>query len=238
MDLDAAAEYQDLETADAGYHSVSALAVVALVIGLLSPLAFTHPLLWTLPIVGIALAGAAIVRIDRSEGLLIGRKAAIIGLAVSLFCGLGAVTQATTRRLWLASRAEQLTERFLELLREGKTYEAHQLFARPQFRLPPGSDYEALYEDDPALMEDYASFLKREVIADLVALGDNAELEHLRTRLTHTGADGDYQMVYYRLSGPTKAGPIDKEIRLVIERVQDDQTGERWRVIADEVVVE
>jgi hypothetical protein len=238
MDLDAPAEYQDLETADAGYHSVSALAVVALVIGLLSPLAFTHPLLWSLPIIGIALAWAAIVRIDRSEGLLIGRKAAIIGLAISLFCGLGAVTQSTTRRLWLASRAERLTERFLELLREGKTYEAHQLFARPQFRFPPGSDYESLYADDPTIMEDYQEFLKREVIANLVELGDRAELEHQRTRLTHTGSDGDYQMVYYHLSGQTAAGPIDKDIRFVVERLQDEQTGERWRVIADEVVVE
>jgi hypothetical protein len=238
MDLDATAEYQDLETADAGYHSVSALAVVALAIGLLSPLAFTHPLLWSLPIVGVALALAAFVRIGRSEGLLIGRKAAIIGLAISLFSGLGAVTQATTRQLWLAARAERLTERFLELLREGKTYEAHQLFARPQFRLPPGSDYEKLYGEEPTMMEDHQSFLKREVIADLLALGDRAELEHQRTRLTHSGPTEDYLMVYYRLSGPTKGRQIDKEIRFVVERLQDEQTGERWRVVADEVVVE
>jgi hypothetical protein len=238
MDLDAPAEYQDLDSADTAYHSVSALAIVSLVIGLLSPLAFVHPLLWALPIAGIALAWAAIARIDRSEGALIGRRAAIVGLAVSLFCGLGAVTQATSRRLWLAYRAERVAERFLELLREGKKYEAHQLWTRPQYRFLPGGDYKALYADNSAADEDYKQFLKREVISDLLALGQRAEIEHQRTRLASTGPDVDYVMVYYRMSGPTNTGPIDKEIRFDIERLQDEQTGVRWRVYADDVVVE
>jgi hypothetical protein len=237
MDLDAPSQYQDLESADLAYHSVSALAVVALVVGLLSPLAFVHPLLWTLPIAGVAVACVAIARIDRSDGLLIGRKAAIVGLAVSLFCGLGAVTQATTRRLWLAYRAERLTDRFLELLREGKTYEAHQLWARPQFRVPAGSDYEALYADSPAAKEDYESFLKRDVIAQLVALGDQAKLEHKATELT-SSSPGDYLSVFYHLSGPTDDGEIDQDIRFYVERLEEEQTGVQWRVIADEVVVE
>ncbi|MEX2141324.1 MAG: DUF4190 domain-containing protein [Pirellulales bacterium] len=238
MDLDAPAEYQDLETADAAYHSISALAVVALVLGLLSPLAFVHPLLWALPITGIALAWAAIARIDRSEGALIGRKAAILGLAVALLCGLGAVTKATTRPLWLAYRAERVAERFLELLRQGKTYEAHQLWTRPQFRLLPGSDYQALYAENPAAAKDYEEFLKREVTSDLVALGEQAEVVHQRTALTASDSDRDYLMVYYRMSGPTKAGPIDKEIRFTIERLEDEQSGEHWRVLADDLVVE
>jgi hypothetical protein len=237
MDLDAPIEYQDLDPADA-YHSVSAMAIVSLVIGLLSPLAFVHPLLWTLPIVGVALAGAAVVRIDRSEGVLVGRKAAIAGLAMSLVFGLGAVTQSATRRLWLSYRAEQVAERFLELLREGKTYEAHQLWTRPQYRFLPGSDYKALYAENPAANEDYQQFLKREVISDLLALGQRAEIEHLRTRLTHTGPNVDYIMVFYRLSGRAAKGPIDKEIRFDIERLVDEQTGARWRVYADDVVVE
>ena len=112
------------------------------------------------------------------------------------------------------------------------------MFTRPQFRFPPGSDFEALYAEEPTILEDYETFLEREVIADLLALGDRAEVEHQRTQLTHTGPEGDYLMVYYRLSGLTKAGQIDKEIRFVVERLQDEQTGERWRVIADEVVVE
>ena len=82
MELDAPAEYQDLESPAGAYHSVSALAIIALVVGLLSPLAFAHELLWALPLTAIALSIVAIVRIDRSEGLLIGRWAAVLGLVV------------------------------------------------------------------------------------------------------------------------------------------------------------
>ena len=238
MDLDAPVEYQDLETADAGYHSVSALAVVALVIGLLSPLAFVHPLLWTLPIAGCALAGVAMLRIDRSQGALIGRKAAIIGLALSIFCALGAVTQAATRRLWLAHRAERMADRLIELLSEGKSYEAHQLWARPQFRFPPGSDYQALYTDHPGATKDHEEFLNREVIRDLLTLGEHADVEHQKTELTYSGPEGDYLMVYYHLAGPGENGPIAKDIKFVVEHLVGDATGERWRVFADEVVHE
>ena len=88
MELDAPAEYRDLETADGSYHSVSSVAVVALVVGILSPLAFAHVLLWSLPLVGVAVSLAALVQIDRSDGVLIGRKAAIVGLVLSLIAGL------------------------------------------------------------------------------------------------------------------------------------------------------
>jgi hypothetical protein len=238
MNLDAPVEYEDLETADAGYHSVSALAVVALVIGLLSPLAFVHPLLWALPLAGCALAAAAMVRIDRSAGALIGRKAAIAGLVLSLFCGLGALTQAATRYLWLAHRAQRMAERFMEDLREGKTYAAHQLWARPQFRFPPGSDLKPLYADHPPATSDYEEFLKREVIGDLIALGEQAEVRHQKTELTYSGPGADYLMIYYHIAGPTANGPIDKDIKFDVEHLYDAETGERWRVLADEVVLE
>jgi hypothetical protein len=227
-----------LESPAVAYHSVSVLAILALVVGLLSPLAFAHELLWALPLAGIALSVAAILRIDRSDGLLGGRAAAVMGLALSLFCGAGAITQAATRRLWLAYRAERMAERFVELLREGKSREAHQLWARPQLRLLPGSDLEELYKANSGAVKDYEGFLEREVIRDLLSLTDEAEVEHLRTRLTFSDYYRDYLMVFYRLHGPTKTGPIDKEVKFVIEHAKDEEGQERWRVYSDEPVVE
>jgi hypothetical protein len=238
MELDTPAEYQGLESPTGAYHSVSALAIVALVVGLLSPLAFAHELLWSLPLAGIALAAVAIVRIDRSDGMLIGRWAAVLGLVISLFCAAGAITQATTRRMWLAYRAERMTERFVELLREGKSREAHQLWTRPQFRLVPGSDLEELYKANTVAAKEYEGFLEREVIHDLLSLTDGAQVEHLRTRLTFSDHYHDYLMVFYRIHGPTKTGPIDKEVKFVIEHGIDENGQEQWRVFSDEPVVE
>lgn len=238
MELDAPAEYQDLESPAVAYHSVSALAIVALVVGLLSPLAFAHELWWALPIAGVALSLVAIVRIDRSEGMLVGRWMAVVGLAISLICGAGAITQAATRRMWLAHRAERMAERFVELLRQGKTREAHQLWTRPVFRLAPGSDLAELYKANESLAKEYEGFLEREVIRDFLSLTDEAEVQHLRTRLTFSDYYRDYLMVFYRLRGPTKTGQIDKEIKFVIEHAKDEDGQEQWRVYSDEPVVE
>jgi hypothetical protein len=234
MELEAP-EYQDLELADAEYRSLSVLAIAALVIGLLSPLAFAHPLWWGLPIAGIGLAIGAIFRIDRSDGALGGRKAAIIGLVLSLICGLGAISKAASRRVWLEHRANQVADRFLELLRDGKTYEAHQLWTRPQYRFPAGSDFEKLYADSPGAEKDYKDFVKREIISDLLALGNRAQVERLQTRVTVSKPDLDYLIVNYHISGPTRSGNIDKEIGLVIERVVEDDATDRWRVYGDDL---
>ena len=234
MELEAP-EYQDLEVADAEYHSLSVLAIAALIVGLLSPLAFAHPLWWGLPIAGIGLAIGAIFWIDRSDGALAGRNAAIVGLVLSLVCGLGAISKAASRHVWLEYRADRVAERFLELLRDGKTYEAHQLWTRPQYRFPAGSDFEKLYADSPGAEKDYQDFVKREVISDLLALGDRAQVERLQTRVTVSQPGLDYLILTYHISGPTKSGNIDKEIGLVIERVVEDDGTARWRVYGDDL---
>jgi hypothetical protein len=245
MESEARADYVELESGDSTYHSVSALAVLALVLGLLAPLAFVHVLLWTIPIVGAALSAIAFIRIDRSEGALIGRKAALVGLVLSLLFGSCAIAYVTTHRLWLARRAERVAERFFALLSEGKTYAAHQLWADPQYRFLLSDDYEALYAEHPQAEENRQIFLKREVVKDLIDLGKNAEIEHQRTELTfsvrpqlaNNWTGQDLQMVWYHLSGKTADRTISKDIKLVIERLVRD-TGETWRVASEEVVVE
>jgi hypothetical protein len=126
----------------------------------------------------------------------------------------------------------------VELLREGKTREAHQLWTRPQFRFAPDSNLAELYKENAAADKEYEGFLEREVIRDLRSLTDEAEVEHLRTRLTFSDYHRDYLMVFYRLHGPTKTGRIDKEIKFVIEHAKDEDGQEQWRVISDEPVVE
>src|SRR5262249_44099829 len=63
---------------------IGALAIVALLLGIAAPLSLAAPLLWAIPLFGIAVAALALVRITASEGALIGRRAAVIGLAVSV----------------------------------------------------------------------------------------------------------------------------------------------------------
>jgi hypothetical protein len=46
---------------------VSGAAVAALLLGLLSPLAFIGPLLWAAPVMGVSIALFALVQLDRAE---------------------------------------------------------------------------------------------------------------------------------------------------------------------------
>ena len=75
-------EHPDPEMAD--YRPVSGIGIAALLIGLAAPLALVHPMLWCVPAIGAGVAIVALVRIRRSEIPLIGRKAAILGLVLSL----------------------------------------------------------------------------------------------------------------------------------------------------------
>jgi hypothetical protein len=238
MELDAPAEYHDLESSDESYHSVSALAGVALVLGVLSPLAFAHELLWSVPIAGVALAIVALVQIDRSGGSLIGRKGAVIGLVLALFCGLGAMTQDATRRLWLTHRATQVAERFVQLMSEGKNVAAYQLWARPQFRAPASVPFEKFYSENPEAAKDYKSFQTHEIIKDLVALGARAEIVHLGTHWTDSDPANDFFMVFYHLSGDMPDKPIDEDFRFVVIRSYDKSTADVWRVYSAELGME
>ena len=64
--------------------NISALSVVSLLLGLAAPLSLAAPLLWAIPLFGAAVAIVTMRRIASSDGTLIGRRAAVIGLALSV----------------------------------------------------------------------------------------------------------------------------------------------------------
>src|SRR4051794_40807962 len=78
--LSSAAFHSDDTDEAIQYRSVSALALVSLVFGLLSPLSFGMPLLIVIPLFGIGVSIVALRRIAASEGALTGSWAAIVGL--------------------------------------------------------------------------------------------------------------------------------------------------------------
>ena len=79
-------EHPDPDLAE--YRPVSGWGVAALLVGLVSAAASAHPLLWCLPLAGVVVSLIALRRIARSEIKLLGRKAALIGLAFSLIYGI------------------------------------------------------------------------------------------------------------------------------------------------------
>ena len=74
---------------------MSKLALASLLLGLAAPVCLFAPLLFTIPVLGAILGITALRHIDKSDGMLAGRGAAVCGLAFSVVMIAAAMGYAT-----------------------------------------------------------------------------------------------------------------------------------------------
>jgi len=165
------------------YRPISSLAVVALVAGLLSVLAFVHPLFWFVPVLGAAIGAWALRRLATSAVPQLGRKAALVGLTLSLLFGATALTRFGVFRWQMRVETMQLSKQWFEALRDRNPYQAHQL------SLIIGRRFKA--EDD--LLVRYAEPEHRRALEEYVAepaerlllsLGKYAQVRYFANQVT------------------------------------------------------
>src|SRR4029434_2227683 len=115
----------------AQYASVTRVAVLGVVLGLVAALALVSPILLVVPLAAIATAIVALRRIAISEGRLLGAWPATLGLCLAaLFLGLG-LSRQVTRETDLAGQAQEFAEAWLILVRAGKLQMADQMTRPP-----------------------------------------------------------------------------------------------------------
>lgn len=119
------------------YRTLSVLALVSLVIGLLSPLAFAAPLARAIPLIGIGVALVALRRIAVSGGVLAGRWAATSGLALSVASLLAVLSYGQVMRLLQVRQAEEFGRSWLATLQAGDTQRAFRLTSQGAQPEPP-----------------------------------------------------------------------------------------------------
>jgi hypothetical protein len=111
----------------ADYHSISALAVVSLIVGIAAPLCLFAPLLWAVPLFGAALAIVALRRVAVSDGVMIGRRAALVGLVLCI----GSLCAASSRTVFVrylhTRQAAATGSRWIGLLQAGQIQQAFDL---------------------------------------------------------------------------------------------------------------
>lgn len=110
-----------------GYRPVSRLAVAALVAGALSSLALTTPLLWILPLVGVAIAAAALADVGRPGAEKAGRAAALAGLALAVGFGMQAVASKAVAHWLTRGRVVAVTNAWLDAVAEGRLVDARSM---------------------------------------------------------------------------------------------------------------
>lgn len=109
------------------YRSVSWAAIMAVILGFASILAVFNPLLVAVAVAATGLSLFALWQIAARPEVLSGRGLALTALFVSVFFMVFAPTRLGIRSRLVQRRGQELADAFLNLLKEGKAYEAHQL---------------------------------------------------------------------------------------------------------------
>lgn len=144
----------------AGYRPVSGLAVAALLAGGGSALVLFTSLAAVLPLLAIAMAGAALVDLRRHEGRRAGRPLALIGLALAIGFSAQAVAAAIVKERIVRGRASATARAWVDAIREERFADALSLCGPTALPLPlresqgpppPGGDRQAAFESLPSV---------------------------------------------------------------------------------------
>ncbi len=155
---------------------MSALAVVSLVFGLISPVCVAHPFFMVIPLVGAATAIVAIQRIAASEGALAGRWAAIAGLALCVTSALATMSYGGVTRILRTNQAKAFAQNWLDLLAAGKTEQAFRLTVDSIRRPAAATPHEPEPKTDP-----FDEFTKNALIQSITAAGADARVQYVET---------------------------------------------------------
>ena len=106
-----------------GYRAISPLSLVALGLGLFSPLAWTAPFLLLIPAAAIAAALIGLAKIQRSEGRLGGSTACRAAIVLALLSIASAVVRTPIHQQLVRRQVDAVAHRWADLLAD-KDYEA------------------------------------------------------------------------------------------------------------------
>lgn len=129
------------------YRAVSPLAVVSLLLGLASAAALIHPLVWFLPPMAAGLAAYSLWVVAARKGELVGRGAALAGLALAILFGVWAPARLFTRQARLYAEARERADEWFNLVRAGRLYEAYELHLSVEARQMGDSSLADYYGD-------------------------------------------------------------------------------------------
>ena len=215
------------------YRPVSKLAVVAAVVGVLSSLAITTPLLWIVPLVGVVLAIVALVDVGRSGAEKAGRAAALVGLALSVGFGVQAVTSSLIAKSIMERRARAVVNAWLDALGENRLSVARSMIDQNLLPAshPPGHgpDEPPHHDHDHAADGRDASIESLPAVSAILGCGTAAVRD-----VWSAGRDeetGEYWCVSVRLAPCPNGGTVDLRLQLMpVVANEQKRRVERWTI--------
>jgi hypothetical protein len=213
----------------ASYRTLSILALASLVLGLASPLCLVAPLLMAIPVCGVVLAIAAILRIDSSDGAMVGRKAALVGLGLSVASVCAAFTRTALTERMLSAQARDAGAQWIKLLKAGEVDKAFELTLEHAQGPPPKPPENRGGPPPEPAPDPLERFRANPVVVGLAKLGPEAKVQYDGDLAFSPGARDEYTIVeQYGISGNSDAA---LPLRLTMLRVRANRIANaRWLV--------
>jgi len=208
------------------YRAISSLAMIALLAGLLSPLAMLATSLWLVPLTAVVIAGLALWRIASRAPELIGRPAALVGLMLGVAFLIASPVDDIVYRYCLRRQAREFAGMWIDAIRHKELYKAHHLTVDPKHRLPLESKLADFYDQNETWHRSLNTFRNEATIRTLYRLGEDANI-----RFYETAAEGhedvfDFVKQIYAVSFPDEhKKPKSFFISLLLQRSVDAGTG-------------
>ena len=213
------------------YRAVSGLAILGLLASLLSLLGLVTPLLWALAIVALLVNLAALKRIRANAPALLGRKAALAGLAVSAVALCAAPADWIVYRTLLRGEARQCAGLWFDYLRDNQPHKAHQLTLNPTTRDPLDDTLWESYREGSQGRPIFEGNLRSPEVRTLLALGDKATVRYYATESQWTEGDKDEVYQTFAVTFPDSDGLKTFFVGLMLERSVHSPTGRAyWQI--------
>lgn len=217
------------------YPAVSRLAVVALLLAISAAGALANLLFVCSAVAGAALAVIALWSIARADRPLLGRRVAILALLLSLLFGAWGLTWRTVRQQVVGNEARQVADQWLQLVREGRLAEAHQLHLSRSARQAPGLDLADFYKNTREARQDMDTFFSAPPLSQIVEAGPRGQLRFLQCDSlqdeSYAGSRTDVACLRYALDYQRDGQPKTVTFIVYIARTSEtDKPEANWDV--------
>lgn len=228
---------RDIEEPLDDYRPVSGFAVAGLLLGLGSVAALIHPVLWVVPLCGVVATWYALRQIALGSPPLLGRKAALIGLTLSLIFGLSGPLVNWAHRRALRAQALEMAAEWFTAWRENRPDYAIRLSQRSTTKT--GRDKSPLAESDSRdrLLGSLRKDVHEQPADLLLKLGKQAHVRHFQNESIWWDDANEGVRDLYVVTVGQGSDAVSFFVRLGLLRSQDRATGEwQWQITKHEFV--
>ena len=217
------------------YRPINVVATIAFVVSLGSFLAVTDMFFLFIPVLAIILSLIGYAIFWTSSRQLVGRRLCAIALCIGLFVTTWLVGYQGMRRWFIIRQAAPIAQEWIEYVRRGELYKAHQLtlpfmkrelaetdlekhYTKLDFQSGMSEAEQQLFKES-APMGKFKEFTSQEPLKTIIAEARQADFELVRTEVhRRSKKDQDIVAQVYRMNYQAKGNPQSLEFRVVLVR--------------------